>query len=162
MTAPNLAMTSKDARRIDGGRSRRVAKRAGVIAALSVAGLIGAAAVVPQTPAVAQFNTENMSRAPLSFADIVERVKPAVVSIHVKGGVKPARDNNNRPGRRSMPDIPDLPEDHPLHDFFKRFGQPNQPNRGAPAPQPRLAQGSGFFVSLSSTNCFRLGRNRSS
>src|SRR3989337_3966833 len=52
-------------------------------------------------------------RAPLSFADLVAKVSPAVVSINVKGDVKVA-DNEQIPG------LPDLPEDNPLYDFFKQ------------------------------------------
>jgi len=76
-------------------------------------------------------------RAPLTFADIVQKVTPAVVSINVKGDVKVA-DNEQIPG------LPDLPEDNPLYDFFKQFrkGMPQQPKS-----QPSLAQGSGFFSS---------------
>src|SRR5262245_25432814 len=44
-------------------------------------------------------------RAPLTFADIVQKVTPAVVSINVKGDVKVA-DNEQIPG------LPDLPEDN--------------------------------------------------
>lgn len=80
-------------------------------------------------------------RAPLSFADIVERVKPAVVSVSVvnDGSNDDSKDNNN------APTIPNLPEDSPLHEFFKNL--PKQ-FRGRPAPRlPRRGQGSGFVVS---------------
>jgi len=78
-------------------------------------------------------------RAPLSFADLVAKVSPAVVSINVKGDVKVADKGTEIPG------LPDLPEDNPLYDFFKQFrkGMPQAPSR----PTPSLAQGSGFFVS---------------
>jgi serine protease Do len=79
-----------------------------------------------------------MGRAPLSFADIVQKVTPAVVSINVKGDAKVA-DNDQVPG------LPDLPEDSPLYDFFKQFRK-NMPQHEA-KPQPTLAQGSGFFIS---------------
>ena len=80
--------------------------------------------------------------APLSFADLVQKVSPAVVSINVKGDSKVAENDLQIPG------LPDLPEDNPLYDFFKQFrqGQPGQ--GGHPArPHPTLAQGSGFFIS---------------
>ena len=80
--------------------------------------------------------------APLSFADLVQKVSPAVVSINVKGDAKVAENDLQIPG------LPDLPEDNPLYDFFKQFrqGQPGQ--GGHPArPHPTLAQGSGFFIS---------------
>ena len=78
-------------------------------------------------------------RAPLSFADLVAKVSPAVVSINVKGDVKVADNDMQIPG------MPDLPEDNPLYDFFKQFrkGMPQAPT----APTPSLAQGSGFFIS---------------
>jgi serine protease Do len=78
-------------------------------------------------------------RAPLSFADLVAKVSPAVVSINVKGDVKVAGNDLQIPG------MPDLPEDNPLYDFFKQFrkGMPQAPT----APTPSLAQGSGFFIS---------------
>jgi serine protease Do len=77
-------------------------------------------------------------RAPLSFADLVAKVSPAVVSINVKGDVKVADNDMQIPG------MPDLPEDNPLYDFFKQFrkGMPQAPSR----PTPSLAQGSGFFI----------------
>jgi serine protease Do len=78
-------------------------------------------------------------RAPLSFADLVAKVSPAVVSINVKGDVKVA-DNEQIPG------LPDLPEDNPLYDFFKQFRK-GMPQQGPAKPTPTLAQGSGFFIS---------------
>jgi serine protease Do len=78
-------------------------------------------------------------RAPLTFADLVAKVSPAVVSINVKGDVKVAENDMQIPG------MPDIPEDNPLYDFFKQFrkGMPQAPSQ----PTPSLAQGSGFFIS---------------
>jgi serine protease Do len=80
--------------------------------------------------------------APLTFADLVEKVSPAVVSINVKGDAKVAENDLQIPG------LPDIPEDSPLYDFFKQFRQ-GQPNSGPQTPHPHLtmAQGSGFFIS---------------
>ena len=77
-------------------------------------------------------------RAPLTFADLVAKVSPAVVSINVKGDAKVAESDQ-------IPGLPDLPEDNPLYDFFKQFrkNMPQQPQKA----QPTLAQGSGFFIS---------------
>ena len=78
---------------------------------------------------------------PVGFADIVEKVKPAVISVKVK---------MNAPG-----DTFSLNEDNPLRgtpfeDFFRRFGQ-DAPRFGErQRPQRRqftLGQGSGFFIS---------------
>ena len=82
--------------------------------------------------------------APLTFADLVQKVSPAVVSINVKGDAKVAE--NDMPG---IPGMPDIPEDNPLYDFFKQFrqGQPNGHGGRPPRPSPTMAQGSGFFIS---------------
>jgi serine protease Do len=84
-----------------------------------------------------------MGRAPYSFADIIEKVKPSVVSIHVAAGAPRVASKGNRGGRDMLPELPD---DHPLKEFFKNLprdfggGGPDGPRR---APQ---AQGSGFVV----------------
>jgi serine protease Do len=80
--------------------------------------------------------------APLTFADLVEKASPAVVSINVKTDARVADNDLQIPG------MPDIPEDSPLYDFFKHFRQ-GQPKGGeGPAqPHPTLAQGSGFFIS---------------
>ena len=95
-----------------------------------------------QTAQTAQTVQTPLGAAPLSFADLVQKVTPAVVSINVKGDSKVAENDLQIPG------LPDLPEDNPLYDFFKQFrqGQPHQ--GGHPAhPHPTMAQGSGFFIS---------------
>ena len=83
-------------------------------------------------------------RAPLSFADIVQKVTPAVVSINVKSDAKVAG-NDQSPESDQIPGMPDIPKDSPLYDFFKQFRK-NVPQHEA-KPQPTFAQGSGFFIS---------------
>ena len=119
-------------------------------ALLAAAALIGAGVLglslnpsvptaVAETAQKAETIETPFGRAPLSFADLVAKVSPAVVSINVKGDVKVA-DNNGSP----MPGMPNIPEDNPLYDFFKQFrkGMPNP----SPKNTPSLAQGSGFFI----------------
>lgn len=74
---------------------------------------------------------------PHSFADVVERVTPAVVNVTV------AQD----PGQRLSPphgNMPQgiVPEDSPLYPFFQRFGNMH----GMPMPKERQGEGSGFIV----------------
>ena len=92
-----------------------------------------------ETAQPAQTIETPFGRAPLTFADLVAKVSPAVVSINVKGETKVADNDMQIPG------MPDLPEDNPLYDFFKQFkkGMPRGPSK----PTPSLAQGSGFFIS---------------
>ena len=108
---------------------------------------IGAAAyiVAPGNPfagaALAQNLTEKVQQLPqrpVGFADIVEKVKPAVISVRVK---------IDRPADQSSSDddLP-FPPGSPFERFFKRFGMPNGPNGGAPGRQVITGQGSGFFI----------------
>ena len=84
----------------------------------------------------------------LGFADLVDAVKPAVVSIIVEGRDAPAQNFGNE----FDPRFPDLPEDNPLRKFFEQFGGPpsggDRPDRGE-RPQGRkfVAAGSGFAIS---------------
>ena len=65
-----------------------------------------------------------------SFANVVDAVSPAVVSVRVESRIKPASDDGNGfsfdfNGRG----FDDLPDDHPLKRFFKQFGEQG-PNGG--------------------------------
>jgi serine protease Do len=111
--------------------------------------------------AVAQFAPGNQTgRAPASFADIVERVKPSVVSIYVTGGGPKVAQNTPAPGPKGAqpgpqqggprpgPRLPDsIPEEYRkfFEDFFGRGGPGGQ--GGGASPLPSLAQGSGFVIS---------------
>ena len=73
-----------------------------------------------------------------SFADMVERVKPAVVSVRVKQKIDGAEDTD---GQGSLDDLPPG-----LRRFFEQQA-PRGANPGRPQPRQGMAQGSGFFVS---------------
>ncbi|WP_045367984.1 Do family serine endopeptidase [Methyloceanibacter caenitepidi] len=129
-------------------RPRKLARRPVLLAAtaLVAAGAIGLSfnpsvpLAVAETAQTQQTVETPYGRAPLSFADLVQKVKPAVVSINVKGELNTA-ENDESP----IPGLPDVPEDNPLHDFFNQFrkGMPKPPSKH----NPSLAQGSGFFIS---------------
>ena len=82
--------------------------------------------------------------APISFADIVEKTRPAVVSISVTNGKSTAA----KKGGPQIPGMPDIPDDHPLKNFFDNLPKEyrNKPQGRGPA-RPSLAQGSGFVIS---------------
>lgn len=127
---------------------RHSANSGPVLAAMIAAGAIGfgfslTAPVKAEAPVVDSVATP-FGRAPLSFADLVDKVKPAVVSVSVVNdgsNAKVAEGEDNGGGGFS---IPNLPEDHPLHDFFKNlpkeFGQKGK-------PKVVQGQGSGFVIS---------------
>ena len=84
---------------------------------------------------------------PVGFADIVEKVKPAVVSVRVKldGGPRMMGFEGELP----------FPKGSPMDRFFRQFGSPDegdqgggQGRQGAPAGRNMITgQGSGFFIS---------------
>ncbi len=130
--------------------ARRVILLATTIAGLGVAGLV----VVPglnlqggYPAALAQNLTEQAKKvaAPTGFADIVEKVKPAVFAVRVKV------DGGSQTDGAGMPNMENAPPG--LQEFFRRFGMPDGRN-GPEGMQPRgkgrgtvMGQGSGFFIS---------------
>jgi serine protease Do len=83
---------------------------------------------------------------PAGFADIVEKVKPAVISVRVKMDSSPQ--TMGLEGDGASP----FPPGSPMEKFFRRFGQPDgSDNNNMPrAPRGRntvTGQGSGFFIS---------------
>lgn len=87
--------------------------------------------------------------APVGFADLVDAVKPAVVSIVVEAqGADPTADQS---GGSFDNQIPDLPDDNPLKNFFDQFRKHNgngAPGQGLPQHKRKfMAAGSGFAIS---------------
>src|SRR5215204_4233096 len=75
------------------------------------------------SPAHAQVNNEvRKVEKPIGFADIVERVKPSVISVKVNIGDKTGKDDtaNNKDNE----DSPFQPGS-PMERFFRRFGGPD-------------------------------------
>ena len=80
------------------------------------------------------------------FADLVESVSPAVVSVRVEREVAPSNASYDAPENFG------LPKGHPMEKFFRRHFEGR---RGGESPVPRnpsrrhrtMGQGSGFFIS---------------
>ncbi len=94
------------------------------------------------TPARAQVDSavKNVQR-PVGFADVVERVKPSVISVRVK--------INGDDNASNMEDMP-FPPGSPMERFFRRFGgQEGMPGMRGGRGHRRMVtgQGSGFFIS---------------
>jgi serine protease Do len=127
--------------------SRRVALLATAVAGFGAAALLVAPSVTPEldlfgAPALAQNLSEKaqqLTQKPVGFADIVERVKPAVISVRVKmeRSANSVKDNDD--------DNP-FPPGLPFERFFRRFGMPNIPSLPN-GPEVITGQGSGFFIS---------------
>jgi serine protease Do len=131
--------------------ARKFALMASVVAGLGVAVYGFSPSHGPDvfsSAAHAQVNNEvRKVERPVGFADIVERVKPSVISVKVNIAEKLAKDDSS-----NNDDSPFQPGS-PMERFFKRFGGPDglPPGlRGGPRGGGRGAvtgQGSGFFIS---------------
>ena len=125
---------------------RSLSARRIALLATTIAG-IGAVAVLapyaPQAnflagPAHAQNLTQQaqqLPQRPVGFADIVEKVKPAVISVRVKM----ERQTNSGLSNDELP----FPPGSPFERFFRRFGMPNNGDGGR---EIVTGQGSGFFI----------------
>jgi serine protease Do len=119
------------------GHARRVGHavaRTGTVAVTALTLLVGINfASGPDWALQAQIKNK-----PAGFADVVEKVKAAVVSVRVK--IDGGRRGNSKETARQSRD----PSDPPLH----RFGEAQQPGARSPRGHSLLTgQGSGFFIS---------------
>ncbi len=131
-------------------------RRAGMANTLAVAALLAGTAIGGSFLSGTTLQAEPLSlEQPVtmpSFADVVEKVKPAVVSVRVRSDAVEVSDDGAGPqggGRRFS--MPDIDPNHPLYDFFRRFEEFGAPGQAPGAPQrpprPGMSQGSGFFIS---------------
>ena len=74
--------------------------------------------------------------APDSFADLAQRLLPAVVNVSTTQAAKEG----------SRPQLPQLPPGSPFEDFFKEFFERNQPQQRR---RPSRSLGSGFIIDSS-------------
>jgi serine protease Do len=116
-------------------RSRIPTQRRTLIALSVALALAGGGVVVAQSqaPAVNAPSASVLQPVMPSFADVAERVSPAVVNVTVV---------SERPERVVMRGHPGLPEDGAMGDFFKRFF--DQP--GMNMPHKVQGAGSGFII----------------
>jgi len=134
--------------------TRKAPKALGMFAAglMAATALVTAASVLPSTPATAQNQLQAQAVDPSKgFADLVDRVMPAVVSVQVKFSNAAAVEDGegDGQGQQQMP--------NGLEDFFKQFPQfknrmPGMQGQGGQGgenqhPQGGMAQGSGFIIS---------------
>src|SRR5437660_4471379 len=112
------------------------------VANLGVAALVIAPHGLPQSlvPAFSTAAAETAQR-PVGFGDLVEKVKPAVISVRVK-----------MDGAKMMSfdgDTPSAPNSR-MERFFRQFGMPDSgrtpDGERQPQRRPMTGQGSGFFI----------------
>jgi serine protease Do len=128
-------------RNLAGVRPRNL--RGALLGAVAIVALGGVALeTAPQLSNAATTATTSIAPAgPASFADVVDRVKGAVVSVKVK--ISDTSDEQSQ-----TPQMPDLQPGSPLYRFFHQFGEGQDDFPGARRhPHLEMAQGSGFFIS---------------
>ena len=123
---------------------------AAAAASVAIASAVGLGAVTSGTaPVFAEAVRVETQQQP-GFADVVEKVSPAVVSVRVKAKMQPAAAG---PEGMFGEGFENLPDDHPLKRFFRDFrGFENDPRAerdrpGRPERVRPVSQGSGFFIS---------------
>ncbi len=128
------------------GRSRAAVLALGVIGALAAGGLTFGVA-----PAVAA-ETRTAAMAPAAgFADLAERLLPAVVNVATTQLIQPDRTpgghgpGDQAPGRQREPDMPQFPPGSPFEQFFKQFFD-HQGGGSDEAPRRMQSLGSGFII----------------
>src|ERR1700723_1147958 len=129
--------------------ARKFALMASVVAGLGVAvyGFSPSHGPVDvfSSTAHAQVNNEVRNVAqPIGFADIVERVKPSVISVKLNINEKAAKNDGDKNNNDDSPFQPGSP----MERFFRRFGGPDGLPPGL-RPRGRgviTGQGSGFFI----------------
>jgi serine protease Do len=127
-------------------KSRRVAllaSVAGVGFAVLVAGpgIYRPHASVWMSSAVAAEGTGQ----PAGFADLVAKVKPAVISVRVRtdGSAQATAMNKDDNGDEVLP----FRKGSPMERFFRQFGFQDMPNGLPQMPRNMTGEGSGFFIS---------------
>ncbi|WP_203414826.1 DegQ family serine endoprotease [Entomobacter blattae] len=93
---------------------------------------------------------------PRSFADIADKLLPAVVNISTTETVQPGSNSDEDDGNgeggdegdpnNTMPEMPKFPPGSPFEKFFHDFMNRQRNGGGAPAPRRMQALGSGFII----------------
>src|SRR5271166_1736575 len=123
----------------------------GAVAAAALTGALANSFVSPQ-PAIAETPAQPVTTlapaaSPVSFADIVDRVRDAVVSVKVKITETTDASDSEGDDNDAVP-MPHFAPGDPLERFFKRFGEQGLPHQfGQARPHTAQAQGSGFTIS---------------
>jgi serine protease Do len=113
------------------------------ISGLAAGAVLAGSGVQVQLPNFSSVHAAENPQRMGGFADLVDKVKPTVISVRVKvdAGAKTMGFDGNLP----------FPPNSPMERFFRRFGQPEgtTPGDGGRYPRNRFmtGQGSGFFIS---------------
>ncbi|HEY2530621.1 MAG TPA: Do family serine endopeptidase [Xanthobacteraceae bacterium] len=138
---------SSDSRQRGGLQARRLALLASVAGFGALALLAGPGGYRPADfpfSSSAAHAADSTPQRPAGFADLVAKVKPAVISVRVKIN---AADEETPYQQDSDQDAIPFGPDSPLYKFFRQFGPQGMPEGMRPHHQVITGEGSGFFIS---------------
>jgi serine protease Do len=145
-------MNPKNPKSLTARRLVLLASVAGVGAALVLSGTFGyRTSSLPAWTSAAAAADSTMQH-PSGFADLVTKVKPAVISVRVKipASAEPAmmRQDHDGDDQNAIPAQPGSPLDKFFQQFGQQFGRPGQGGRnGGQSHETIVGEGSGFFIS---------------
>jgi serine protease Do len=144
-----MTQTNSPTRKPKALTARRVtllASVAAVGAALLLAGPNGYLPSAFGTPAASA--ADSIAQHPAGFADLVSKVKPAVISVRVKvpASAEPAMMQENGDDQEQVPVQPGSPLDKFLQQFGDQFGQQSGRNNAPRRHETITGEGSGFFI----------------
>jgi serine protease Do len=123
-------------------RTRQVALLASAAALGAAVLLAGPGGYGPSSLTSSARATETVAQHPASFADVVAKVKPAVISVRVKvDAMADASATEQNGGEEMSP----LNPGSPMYKFFRRFGSEEMPGMRQ-RPGMVSGEGSGFFI----------------
>ncbi len=126
-------------------RLTMLASVAVVGAAVVLAGDAGYARLAPASWMSSAHATEATQQMPGGFADLVTKVKPAVISVRVK--VDQTSDERGSVQGHQEQNLPPFMEGSPFERFFRQYGFQNMPKGMPQHHQFITGLGSGFFIS---------------
>jgi serine protease Do len=128
----------------------------GSVAAVGAALLVGGPGYQASGPAwtSAASAADSTTQHPSGFADIVAKVKPAVISVRVKipASAEPAlmqQQRNDDQDQDAIPSVPGSPFDNFFRQFGDQFGRQGRQGQRGQTPQGHqviTGEGSGFFI----------------
>jgi len=142
----------KQRRALTGRRLTLLASVAGIGAAVLFAGPGGYRPIDLPAWTSSASAAETVTQHPVGFADLVTKVKPAVISVRVKidASANPAlmqqESNQDQDQDQDQNTIPFDPSS-PLNKFFQQFGSQGMPRGMQQRHQVITGEGSGFFIS---------------
>jgi serine protease Do len=90
-------------------------------------------------------STQTQQQGPAGFADLIAKVKPAVISVRVK--MEQSADASDIPQMNDDEDGAPSMQGSPFEKFFRRYGFENGPRGQMPHHEMVTGVGSGFFIS---------------